>query len=70
MIGGSVLSKTPYPYEAHCLTTGTPSTTCSPSGLPENPGLYDNWTDVTTWGRLRYLRRPPPYRAGCGYAID
>jgi hypothetical protein len=49
MIGGSIISQTPYPYEAHCID-GSPGTTCSPSGSPVNPGLYDNWTDVYDLG--------------------
>jgi hypothetical protein len=48
MIGGRYVDQTPYAYQAHCAG-GTP---CSPSGLPVNPDLYDNWTQVYDLGTV------------------
>jgi hypothetical protein len=51
MIGGQLVAQTQYPYKAHCVGPD-PDAPCSPSGLPVNPGLYDNWTQVFDLGTV------------------
>ncbi len=48
MIAGRYIAQTPYPYQAHCIGPDP----CSPSGLPVNPGAYDNWTQVYDLGKV------------------